>query len=846
MRLRITLVVPVVLFLVALFTAVHKLAAQLPTALLTRIQPQAAKAGESVTVTLYGGNLEDLRELRFTHPGITARPELLPADEFFPQPRIKGTNFIVSVSSDVPPGIYEARAVGYYGLSTARPFVVARADSIEVAEIADHSTQEKAMPIEINSVISATANNRGIDWYRIKGTAGKRLLINVLAERIDSRLDGLLILYDSQGREVGRNRQRYGRDPFLELNVKQDGDYFLAVSDILYRGGAEYFYRLTVSDRPHIDFIYPPAGVAGSTGRYQIFGRNLPGGSLGTGLRLSGQPLEMIETEITLPAVASTPASYHPGTPRQGLLPGFDYHLEGSNSYRLGYATAPVVLENEQSTLQEVTVPAEIAGRFERANDEDVFQFRGEKGKTYCVEVIADRMASPVDSYVVVHFVDRDKKGEQKLVQVVENDDIPTFFFFCNLDATNIDTKDSALTFKTEKEGLYRVTLVNRYGNGDADILYRLAIREPKHDFQLVATTERPLANSRAGYAATPVLRRGAGWGIRILAPRQDGFEGDIVVSAEGLPVGVHAQPLVLSGKTDRGILVVMADENIKRWEGIIHLVGKAKIDNRDVVREARLATLVWDHIFADSIRVRSRLTTQIPLSVIDQEQAPVRLQVDSNQKEWTVEVGQKLEIPVKVIDHGVRQGNLTVEPYGLFGMLRSPPKVNIAEKESEGKLVINFSPNGNFKVEPGRYQFALRGTGVTKYRHNLPASIKAKTDLKRIEAIITKIKGEKEVLEAKLKSVKQSYEQAQQKMKTATAENKTSLETELKKRKAELDSVTQDQKTATGRLTAAEKARKEAEKIVQSTEKRAAEKSEKFAAWSEQITVVVKRKPKK
>ncbi len=823
-----------------------ELAAQLPTTLLTRIQPQAARAGGSVTVRLYGKNLEDLRELRFTHPGITAKPEFLPADEFFPQPRVKGASFTVSVSSNVPPGIYEVRAIGYYGLSTARPFVVAEANSNEVTEIADHSTQEKAMPIKINSVISATANNRGIDWYRIKGTVGKRLLINILAEQIDSRLDGLLILYDPQGREVGRNRQHYGRDPFLELNAKQDGDYLLAVSDILYRGGAEHFYRLNVSDQPHIDFIYPPAGEPGSIKKYQVFGRNLPGGSHGTGVNLDGQPLEMIEVEIELPAIATTPETFHPGTPRQGLLRGFDFHLEGSNSYRIGFATAPVVLENEQSSLQNITIPAEIAGRFGQPDDEDVFQFHCEKGKTYCVEVIADRMASPVDSYVVVHFVDQDEKGKQKLVQIAQNDEIPSFFSPSNLDATNIDTKDSAFTFKAEKEGTYRVSVVNQYGNGAANILYRLAIREPKHDFQLVATTERPLANGRAGYAATPVLRRGAGWGIRILVPRQDGFEGDIVISAEGLPAGVHAQPLILSGKTDRGILVVMADDNVKRWEGIIRIVGKAKIGNRDVIRNARYATLVWDHVFADSIRVRSRPVMQIPLSIIDQEQAPVIIQITSDKKEWTIEMGQKLEIPVKVINHGVRKGNLTIEPYGLFGLLRSPPKVNIGEKESEGKLVINFSPNGNFKIEPGKYQFALRGTGVTQYQHNLPASKKTKTELKRIEEMIIKIKSEKEALDVKQKSAKQVFDQAQQKLKSATTENKTALEKEAKKTKAEFDAASQNLKSATGKLKAAEKARTEAERMAQSTEKRAAEKSEKFAAWSEQITVVVKEKPKK
>ena len=72
--------------------------AQLPTADLSYLQPRAARAGETVEVNLSGTNLEDLTELRFTHAGITAKPVMLPADEFFPVPRMNGLKFSVTVA----------------------------------------------------------------------------------------------------------------------------------------------------------------------------------------------------------------------------------------------------------------------------------------------------------------------------------------------------------------------------------------------------------------------------------------------------------------------------------------------------------------------------------------------------------------------------------------------------------------------------------------------------------------------------------------------------------------------------------------------------------------------------
>ncbi|MDG1897448.1 MAG: hypothetical protein P8J37_21335 [Fuerstiella sp.] len=818
--------------------------AQLPTGDLSRLQPRSAKVGGSVEVTLHGSNLEGLTELRFTHPGITAKPVTLPADEVFPHSRMDGSKFAVTVAADVPPGIYDARAVGYFGLSTARPFVVAPPDSNEVAESGNNSTSENAMVVDVNSVVTGAVASRGIDWFRFKARAGQRILIELVAERIDSRLDGQLIVYDSAGRELDRNRDTFGRDSFLEIQAAHDGEFLIAVSDILYRGGVDHFYRLIVSDRPHVDFVYPPAGEPGSTQQFTLYGRNLPGGVLDESSQIRGHALETVQVEVSLPEAAATPPRFHPGQPRQGLLPGFDYKLKDANSVRIGFATASVVTESAEDSVQQISVPSEVAGRFNVQDDEDVFRFLTVKDTTYWIEAIADRMQSKVDPYLIIHQVTRSDDGGETLIQVVDNDDMPGFFSVDGKDTINADTIDAVVSFTAAHDGLHQVTITNQFGSGGSADLYRLAIREATPDFQLIATTEKTLPTNRTGYSVTPLLRQGARWGVRVMCPRQDGFAGEIVITAEGLPPGVSATPLVLSGSTDRGILVVSASADAKSWSGEIRIVGRASVataaGNRELVRDARFASLVWGHIFADSIRVRSRLTERIPLSLNQHEKAPVTIAAAEN-KEWTVEVGQKLELPIKLTDNGTRVGNLTVEPQGLFGLLRSPPKVNIAETDSDGTLTINFSPNGNFKVEPGRYQFTLQGTGVAKYRHNAPAAVRAVSEQRRIEALFTEFTAAAEQATAAVGEAKKKLQVADQNLASAADDDaKAQLKPAADNARAALVAVEDAAKKAAEKVIAVQKAKTTIDSIAKAAEAKAAETNTKFAAWSDLITVVV------
>src|SRR5439155_859292 len=82
---------------------------------------------------------------------------------------------------------------------------------------------------------------------------GERVLIDVAARRIDSRLDATIVLLDPSGRELKKIKEGVGADPVLDFTAPADGKYLLKLYDEIYGGGSDYFYRLTASKAQFIE-----------------------------------------------------------------------------------------------------------------------------------------------------------------------------------------------------------------------------------------------------------------------------------------------------------------------------------------------------------------------------------------------------------------------------------------------------------------------------------------------------------------------------------------------------------------------------------------------------------------
>ena len=205
--------------------------AQMPQPQLTSLTRCGGKAGDSVETKLAGLELEGAT-LRFSCPGITAVADAKDAKKQ-----------IVQIAKDVVPGVYEVRVVGKYGVSNPRMFQVGALH--ENVENDKHNTREAAMDMYVPSLMNGTAGNQQEDWFRIAAKKGQKLFVRCWASELDSKMVPALALFNANGHELRRERH----SPSLEWQATEDGLLYLQLNDFLYKGGADYFYRLEVREQ---------------------------------------------------------------------------------------------------------------------------------------------------------------------------------------------------------------------------------------------------------------------------------------------------------------------------------------------------------------------------------------------------------------------------------------------------------------------------------------------------------------------------------------------------------------------------------------------------------------------
>ena len=336
--------------------------AQLPTPELKSIYPPGAKQGSSVEVTIGGGNLEGPATLMFAHSGITATPKMSP--NALGKEKPVANQFVVAVAADVPAGVYEARVVSRFGVSNPRSFEVGEMD--EMMDDGSNKTIDKARALELGTVVNGRVDAGSRDYYKLALKAGQRVLIECSADQLDSRMDATMVVYNAAGRELVRDRDTTGRDPLIDFEAPADGDYIVGLYDFVYAGGGDYYYRLAAHTRPHVDFVFPPSGIAGSTGKYTVYGRNLPNGQPADEMEMGGGTLQKLTVDITLPK-ESAPLLTNARL-AGAALDGAIYQLKTSagaaNPVTIYFANDPVITEagdnDEPAKAQKLAVPLRV------------------------------------------------------------------------------------------------------------------------------------------------------------------------------------------------------------------------------------------------------------------------------------------------------------------------------------------------------------------------------------------------------------------------------------------------------------------------------------------------------
>jgi hypothetical protein len=718
-----------------------------PQPRLEAVFPPGGRTGTEIELKLASGSdIDRCERLIFSHPGIQAEPLREAAGPVYPQGRLVPGSFRVAIGKDVPPGVYEVRAAGYFGISNARRFAVGT--DPEISEKEPNNDAATAQEIPAGTVVNGTLDAQGFDAYRVKAAKGTRLIAECRALDLDSRARPVLILLDAAGREVRRVIANKFRDPLLDVRIEEDGVYTFLLHDLLYQGGAEFGYRFSAGPRPWLDFAEPAVLKPGAENAVTLYGRNLPGAEP-AGIEIDGRPLEKLAVKIAVPA---SPGPGHLGTPQRPADASADLYswgLPGSNALRFALGDEPLVLETEPNDepgqANAVSPPVQFSGRFQAPGDRDWVSFQAKQGEKLWIEVVAQRLGHPVDPQIVVQQVLKD--GQTKDLVDVDDQPLPLPAMSGNMERRyRAQPEDPGVAFTPPADGTYRVLLRDLFGSaqGDPRHVYRLSIRPARPDFRLLAL---PIDKTPADNKFTPVtctLRRGGADVVRVVAFRLEGFDGPIRIEAGDLPPGVTARPAQIPPGESAVDLVLQAAPDAPAFAGGVQIHGWADLEGRPVGRLARGVEALYGVGDMQKDALVTRLTEQLALAVDPHHVDPLAIRVPD--VPLRASRAGKVKVPVELLKQAdakdLDKAQIKVALQGVPGKkndkLVSAKEVVLTVAKPREEIEIEFSE----KLPAGRYSLTFTGLLEIAYQRAPELLKEAQEEQKRVDALAAELAG--------------------------------------------------------------------------------------------------------
>ncbi len=264
---------------------------KLPT--VQSVFPLGGRAGSRVALTLTGTNLT-------TSEQTVAMPTELPFD---PMPFVSRLRLGVSTAPE---------------LNEAEPN-----DAPMTAQLVN-------LPVTVNARLTApSAGREDKDHFRFTATKGQVIVMEVLAARLGSSLDGVLTVLNKDGGELASNDDARGKDPFLAFTAPDSGEYLVRITDLNGRTGPEFGYRLSLTPAQP-DFaltLAPDCLTVGPGDRIPVIvsaarqygldeAINLDFGALPPGFQLIGAPqIPKGQSEVTLYLTAAANVAPTPAIP---------------------------------------------------------------------------------------------------------------------------------------------------------------------------------------------------------------------------------------------------------------------------------------------------------------------------------------------------------------------------------------------------------------------------------------------------------------------------------------------------------------------------------------------------
>lgn len=624
----------------------------LPLPRLLTMMPMGGRAGTTFDVAITGEHIDAATALRFSEPGISAVPKN--REDGSREPNV----FVVTVATDVLPGVYEAAVVAPTGLSATRVFCVS--DLPEVGENPQTDAAEMTPGMIANGVVSP----QEIDRYQLKLQDGQRVFIECAAAGIDSRMQPVVAVADAAGRDLAIDR----RGGVLDFSPPAAGTYSLRVHDLGYRGGPAFFYRLVVRDaaggqeptrHPVASgvsaFSWPPFGLSQMAAQ--------------TEQEAAADAVE----RITLPCDIG--GRFYPA----GDVDCFEFKATAGDTWWIEVAS---------ERLGAPTKPAAAV-----------------------IRLLGDQEAAGAKQVVDVMQLEEIPAPIKPSSNAYSYDGPPC----------NAGSRDLLGKFVVEETGTYRISLRDRFGGtrDEPRSDWRLVIRQAAPDFAIVGwALHMELRNGDRNDLSKPfALRRGATVAIEVAAVRRDGFDGPIDLTVDGLPSGVHGRGIQIPAGQSRGLVFLTAESSALVPPTSLAIVGTADIGGKDVHRMCQIASVAWPvRNHAQEIPL-PRLVADPCVSVSAVELAPLVIETGprgapAGGAMVTAKADETVKVPLRFTRNSEFSGGaIRLKAFGNH--MKKFPVLEVPLTADETEAVLDLK---TLKVPPGQHTIAFYGTATVKY----------------------------------------------------------------------------------------------------------------------------------
>jgi len=505
-----------------------------------------------------GVSKEQLREMEIFRER-QADPKRQPNDQLQEEVTLR-----ITVRRDAPAGRRELRMISESSVSNSIWFYVGSFEEVRESEPNDRSAEDTltTLPLVVNGQIMPGDN----DIFRFAARKGQQIVISAaardvipyLADAVPGWFQAVLILQDSDGREVSyADSFRYRQDPVISFKIPTDGEYTVQIRDALYRGREDFVYRLTIGEVPFLTGIYPLGVRTNQT----------------TTVELQGWNLSRRAFDVS-PGTRRNYSSVHwESVPQEGFediqIPLQVDHL-------------PVVSDHEPNDVpeqsQSISNRVVVNGRIDQPGDVDVYKL--EASGRLVIDVEARRHGSPLDSWLSV----TDSAGQE----IALNDDYED-----KSSALLTHHADSHLSLSLRSSEPRFIHLRDAQGKGGAEFVYRMRVRPPEADYELRVTP------------STIVARPGSTVPVTVHVLRRDGFDQDIELNLVDPPLGFRLSGGVLPGNADHVQLTLTMPQENPALPVDLRMQGRARQrrgSRIELIREAvpadnMMQAFIWYHL---------------------------------------------------------------------------------------------------------------------------------------------------------------------------------------------------------------------------------------------------------